>query len=63
MSYEDISAELERGIDWASLESRPAAGVLRDRLVAMRQLAALHEREAQRLQHESEQLDNLLMAI
>jgi hypothetical protein len=63
MNYDELIAKLEEGVDYSTLEPMPAQEVLKSRLLAMRQLAALHEREARRLSHESEQLDNLLMAL
>ena len=63
MDYEKIAVELEKGVDFAILDPLPPVEEIKNRLIAMRQLAAMHEREAQRLNHESEQLDNLLLAM
>jgi len=63
MDYKTIVAELEKGVDYSALEPMATVEEIKNRLIAMRQLAAIYEKEAQRLTHESEQLDNLLLAM
>lgn len=63
MNYDEIIAEYEKGVDWQNMQDAPDKLVLETRLIAMRRLEAMHEQEAQRLHRESEQIEDVLMAM
>ncbi|MDR1185294.1 MAG: hypothetical protein LBK67_10945 [Coriobacteriales bacterium] len=63
MDYDDIITELEKGVDWSTWEDLPNRDVLQNKLIAMRQLEAIHRREADKLHLEQQQLSELLMAM
>jgi hypothetical protein len=63
MDYNDIITELEKGVDWSAWEDLPNRDVLQNKLIAMRQLEAIHRREADKLHLEQQQLSELLMAM
>jgi len=63
MDYEKIIADVENGIDWSEWEDTPSQKVLEDRIIAIRQLQAIREQEAQVLHRKQEQLTLLLTAL
>jgi hypothetical protein len=63
MNYDDIIAELEEGVDWSTWQDLSNKEVLQNKLVAMRQLEAIHRREADKLHLEQEQLSEFLVAM
>jgi len=63
MDYDKIASELENGVDWRTWEDMPNRDVLLNKLIATRQLEAVHQREAQRLHREQQQLSEFLAAM
>ena len=63
MNYDDIITELEGGVDWHTWEDLPSRDVLVNKLIATRQLEAIHQREAARLHREQQQLSEFLTAM
>jgi hypothetical protein len=63
MDYEKIIAEAEAGTDWSDWDDTPSKRVLEDRIIAIRQLAALREQEAQVLHRKQEQLSQMLAVM
>jgi hypothetical protein len=63
MDYEKLIDEVEGGIDWSTWDETPTKRVLEDRMIAVRQLATLKEREALVLRREQEQLNQILLAM
>ena len=63
MNYDELAAEYEKGVNWTTWDDAPDKVVMENRLIALSQLAAYHEREAARIRHEREQLNALLMAM
>jgi hypothetical protein len=63
MDYEKIIAEAEVGIDWSDWDDTPSKRVLEDRIIAIRQLAALREQEVQVLHRKQEQLSQMLVVM
>ncbi|MDR1014974.1 MAG: hypothetical protein LBL86_08385 [Coriobacteriales bacterium] len=63
MDYEKIIAEAEAGTDWSDWGDTPSKRVLEDRIIAIRQLAALREQEVQVLHRKQEQLSRMLAVM
>ena len=63
MDYDDIIARLEEGVDWSTWEDLPNRDVLVNKLIATRQLEAIHRREADKLHREQQQLNEILLAM
>jgi hypothetical protein len=63
IDYDKLAEEFERGVNWASWEEAPEKLVLENRLIALRQLEAIHRREADKLHREQDQLGELLAVL